>query len=386
MINWIKYILLVSLRKILNIFNIFPIKKNRLLFYSYNGKQYSCNPRQITENLVQNNSQQFEIIWAFKDPKYMRNKIPSNCKAVKYRSILYYYYAKTSRIIIQNVQGYGELQRRKEQDVIQTWHASNGYKQQGRCDGVKRKLELLYHGDYTYVMGGSKSMIERRVRGTMGFDGNVIPGTPRMDLIINRHENDFKEKVYSFLKVDTDEKIVLYAPTWRNNRNDNDYGMDYFIVKSAFEKRFGGKWTIVVRLHPNVYTPLDITEPYVKDGTKYPDIQELLCVSDALISDYSSCVWDFSFRYKPCFLFCNDIEKYGNDRDFDIPVREWHFPMATDMVALKNVIETFDEDVFKSNIKLHHEEMGSLEDGKATDRVCALINELCFPIEKGADA
>lgn len=377
MVNWIKYILLLFLRKALNIFNIFPIKNNRLMFYSYNGKQYSCNPRQISEYLELNFPGQFEIIWAFKKPKNMIDKIPDCYRVVRFRSILYYYYAKTSRVIVQNVQGYGELQRRNGQDVIQTWHASNGYKQQGKCDGVERKLELLYHRDYTYVLSGSKSMMERRVRGTMGFSGKVLPGTPRMDLIINKHQTDYKKRVYSFLEIESDKKIVLYAPTWRKDRNDNDYGMDYSLVKLAFEKRFGGEWVVVVRLHPNVYLPPNIPEPYVKDATKYPDMQELLCVADALISDYSSCVWDFSFTYKPCFLFCKDMEKYGRDRDFDIPVREWRFPVAVDIYSLGELIKSFDESKYKSDIELHHREMGNFEDGRATQRVCSLIKDLC---------
>ncbi|MBQ8133000.1 MAG: CDP-glycerol glycerophosphotransferase family protein [Clostridia bacterium] len=374
----IKYVLLHILRYVLCLFNIFPVRANRIVFYSFNGKQYSCNPRQISEYLEEHYPGQFEIIWAFKNPKEKKALLPENVKAIKYRSVSYYYYAKTARVIVQNVQGYGEIKRRKGQDIIQTWHASNGYKQQGRYTGIRRKLELLYHKDYSIVLSGSDSMTQRRVRGTMGFLGNVINGTPRMDIIINRDHPEYRLKVCKFLGTDENVKILLYAPTWRNNRNDNEYGLNYEQVKDALERRFGGQWIIAVRLHPNVYTAPDINLPFVKNATKYPDMQELLYVADALISDYSSCIWDFSFTDRPCFLYCTDMEKYGQDRDFDIPIRQWRFPLATDMAGLLSDINTYDETAFKKAMELHHQEMGSLEDGSATMRICNVIYHLCL--------
>lgn len=374
--NWIKYIFLWLLRIFLNIFNVFSIKQNRILFYSFNGKQYSCNPRQISEYLSNIYPNKFEIIWAFKNPYKMVPFLPNNIKLIKYRSLKYYYYAKTAKIIVQNVQGFGELSRRKGQDIIQTWHASNGYKQQGNYTGIRRKLELLYHRDYTYVLSGSESMTLRRIRNTMGFTGTVLAGTPRMDVIINRQHPELTKKIHDYFQINDNIKILLYAPTWRNDRNTNNYGLDYSIVKNSLEARFGGTWVIAVRLHPNVYNDLLIKLPYVYNATKYPDMQELLYVVDGLISDYSSCIWDYSFRYKPCFLYCEDLETYGNERNFDIPIERWHFPISTTPKELEQQILSFDNEKFKSEMDAHHKEMGSLEDGKATSRVCDLINDL----------
>ena len=374
--NWVKYIFLLILRFFLDIFNVFPIKNNRIVFYSFNGKQYSCNPRRISECLNEAYPDKNEIIWAFKNPHEMISIIPNNVKTVKYRSLRYYYYAKTARVIVQNVQGFGELRRRKGQDVIQTWHASNGYKQQGNYTGVNRRLELLYHKDYTYVLSGSESMTKRRIRGTMGFTGTILSGTPRMDEIINREHPEWIKKVHEYFRIKEDIKILLYAPTWRKDRNIDNYGLNYSIVKESLEARFGGIWVIAVRLHPNVYKHSLINESYVLDATKYPDMQELLCAADGLISDYSSCIWDYSFRYKPCLLYCGDLKTYGNERNFDIPIKKWHFPVSTSMEELEQEILSFDEEKFRCEMEIHHNEMGSLEDGKATSRVCDLINDL----------
>lgn len=373
---YIQFIGTVILRNLLKCFHVFPLKKNRVLFYSFNGKQYSCNPKRITEELLNKNSD-IEIIWAFKEPRKFENKLDRKIKKVKFRSLSYYYYAKTSRVIVQNVQGFGELSRRKGQDVIQTWHASNGYKQQGKCSGINRKLEILYHKDYSYVLSGSNSMTERRVRGTMGFNGPVIQGTPRMDSIINQDDNSIRDRVYEYFGLDKNTKILLYAPTWRKDRNDNNYGMDYEKVYDVIKKRFGGNWAILIRLHPNVYVPPKLEYPFIYNATAYPDMQDLLYTVDILISDYSSCIWDYSFTYRPCFLYCNDIQKYGKDRDFDIPINKWRFPVCKNMNELVMAIENYDRDSFKKQMELHHCEMGNLEDGNATERACNLIVGLC---------
>ncbi len=375
----VRYIVVRILRVLLCIYHIFPIKSNRVLFMSYNGKQYSCNPRQISEYLNEKYEGQFEIVWAFR--KSVDKNIPSYIKTVRFPSLVYYYYAKTARVIIENAQGFGEYKRRKKQDLIQTWHASNGYKILGQNrftpGSVNAKLVLLEHKGYTYVMCGCESMIERRVRQSMDFHGPVLNGTPRMDMVIHYDGTAYRDKVCQYLGISTDSKILLYAPTWRDDRKVTDYGLDYAKLKDALVNRFGGDWIIAVRLHPHVREKVETEYDFVRDATKYPDMQELICVADAMITDYSSCIWDFSFTYRPCFLFCNDLEKYRDGRAFDIPIEQWHFPIAQTMDELVGLIAGYNDEENRRNIDLHHKEMGNLEDGHATQRVCTLIHVLC---------
>ena len=368
------YAFIILLRAFLNIFNLFPIRQNRIMFYSFNGKQYSCNPRRITERIMADGKDGYEIIWAFKHPEAMAHLLPKGIKAVRYRSLRYYYLAKTSKVIVVNVQGYGELARRKGQTVIQTWHASNGYKRVGvHLTGVERKFNLLCHRDYSYVMCGSKNMEKNRVRGSMAFTGPTLKGTPRMDSMINQDLAGMREKVYAWLDIEPACKMLLYAPTWRRDRNETDYGLDYGLIKERMEKRFGGEWIIVIRLHPNVYRKLDVDADYVRDATKYPDMEELVYVADAMVSDYSSCIWDYSFTYRPCFLLCTDLQDYDDTRNFDLPIESWGFPVCTSSAELGDAIVDYDDERHRRAMEKHHEDMGSLEDGHATERVCALI-------------
>jgi CDP-glycerol glycerophosphotransferase len=119
---------------------------------------------------------------------------------------------------------------------------------------------------------------------------------------------------------------------------------------------------------------IDINNVSYKNVTAYPDMQELLYITDVLITDYSSSMWDFSLTYKPGFLFTPDIQEYKNERDFYIPVSEWPFPFAlTNEQLCKNILKfNKDENLFK--IKQHHIKLGSYENGNATKRVLELLN------------
>ena len=100
-----------------------------------------------------------------------------------------------------------------------------------------------------------------------------------------------------------------------------------------------------------------------------------MLVSDVLISDYSSSVWEFSFTGKPCFLYCYDLKQYTDDRDFYIPIREWHFPVSETMDELIEQVEGFSEDDFHRGMEMHHNELGSYEKGNATKKVTEMLIE-----------
>lgn len=109
----------------------------------------------------------------------------------------------------------------------------------------------------------------------------------------------------------------------------------------------------------------------------YPDMQELLCATDILITDYSSCMWDFSLMYKPCFIYANDLEEYKIERNFHTPIKEWPFPLSINNDELIKNINDFDNNKYIKKVKEHHEKLGSYENGQASKKMCILINSIC---------
>lgn len=373
---YLNYCGTLFLRLLSNVLNIFPIRKNRIVFYSFNGKSCSCNPYYISKYLSEAYGDKLDMIWSFKEPDRFVDAVPVNCRRVKFRSLKHYYYLKTAQIVVYNVQEQGEVGRRKKQTFVQTWHASNGYKKISHAkDPLDQKRLALMHKNYSIVLSGCESMTQRRVRTSMGFEGEIIHGTPRMDALVNQDQPEIRQKVLQHYGLADDTKLLLYAPTWKKDRTDSNYGFDTERIKAAVEAKFGGTWIILVRFHPNMQVADDLENEYVKNATNYSDIQELIYAADLMITDYSSCIWDFSFLERPGFLFCTDFEENtGNDR-FEIPIQEWGFPVCETMDALIDAIVSYDEEENKARIKENHITMGSFEDGHATERICSRIME-----------
>lgn len=119
---------------------------------------------------------------------------------------------------------------------------------------------------------------------------------------------------------------------------------------------------------------IHVTGEQVIDVMEYPDMQELLCAADILITDYSSCVWDYAFLKRPCFLFVPDKEEYISNTGFYVSVDQWPFLQAGDMEELLRRIEEYKPDRAEVLIGEHLSKLGSYEKGeccrKVVDRIC----------------
>ena len=375
----LKYLYARFMRIILTPIILIPTKNNRVVFNSYNGNQYSCNPRCVSEWIK--NENKYEIIWAFKEPqkfKYLEKEF--GYKLCRYRSFKYYFYSLTAKVTVCNAQGAGEMPIRKDHFEIQTWHGGGGgYKKSALDDKtISNHSKARYENDdkrYSLMCASSKTSLKNTVRGGLDFKGLVIGGTPRNDLLINRDHDELFSKVHAALGVGPERKILLYAPTWRVGHVSSGKEIDSERLKRSLSERFGGEWVIAVRSH---YLASKNRITGEVDASAYPDMQELLYVVDALITDYSSSIWDFSFTYKPCFLYCTDLKDFKQERDFYSPINSWGFPLAENEEQLNQVISDFNEEEFKKNMVQHHDKNGSFEKGKATEDMARIIDAVCF--------
>ena len=126
---------------------------------------------------------------------------------------------------------------------------------------------------------------------------------------------------------------------------------------------------VFLRLHPNIAS-LDtsslVNDSRVVDVTKYPDMQELMCVADVLITDYSSSMFDFPLLQRPCCLYATDVEDY--DRGFYYKFDELPFPLARTQEQLVSIIESFDADAYSAAVETFcKEKVGLLEKGTACE-------------------
>ena len=114
----------------------------------------------------------------------------------------------------------------------------------------------------------------------------------------------------------------------------------------------------------------------IVDATAYPDIQELLVYADVVITDYSSCIFDYMLSGRPAFIYAPDLEQYNTERGFYYPLEETPFAIAKNMDILEERIETFDQHVYAAEVERFLASKGCMEDGQAARRVADLIMEV----------
>lgn len=365
------------------------VQNNKICFISHRGMQYSCNPMYLSKYLTEHYPGQFEIVWAFNDPKKFSFLKSEGIRVVCKESKEHLRHLMTAKVIITNVDFYVYLPKVRGQIALDTWHGGGCYKTCGFANAQnlmtnrqKRHFKRLYSKVNLYC-SSSQAFTQQTIRESRLFQGEVLEvGMPRNDILVNGGRPDIKKKVQTYFDLGENTKIVLYAPTYRSQQEMAEMPtLNVEGLLSALQTRFGGEWTCLFRQHHLSKA----AQKGVLSATEYPDMQELLYAADVLVSDYSSCIWDFSLMLKPIFLFCPDLERYSVARDFYVPIDNWHFILTQSQDELEGKILNFDEAEYRQGIERHHQELGDCETGQATRFMCERIYKECFPTHEAEE-
>ena len=362
------------LRFILKAVYIVPVKKRRIYLSSNRGTSISCNPWYIFEYMREKYPHTFEYIW-----EYDKEADPmEDVKYVKPHTAASVFYMLTSGIIISN-DGIGSfIPKRKSQCFINTWHGGGAYKRVGGDTIQDPKdpeviINRICGGQTDVFLSGCKKFTEvMHIAKAVPTERFLECGMPRNDFLIHGTDKDVKGKVYRYFGLDPETKIVLFAPTYRGVEGNANFDLEIDIKGciEALKKRFGGEWVFLMRKHHFV-EHVD-TEGCI-DAGDYPDMQELLYTVDVFITDYSSTIWDYSLTYKPGFLFAPDFDQYESERNFYSDPETWAFPIAKTNQELQKLILDYDDDKNREKIETHHELLGDMESGHATETVVRTI-------------
>lgn len=385
---------------ILTLLRFFCIKRGRVMCVCWGGNKYNCNPKAITDTLMRSsNAKEFEVFFAFQNHCYYKDVLTDGIKCVQIGSLEYFYKLATSQFVIANTRITGILwpmPKKKGQYYIQTQHGGHGIK---RVEfDVKETLSPSYvqsaiiDTERTDLMLSDSKYWTNVYRKAYHYRGEVLEhGLPRNDIFFADDDikRNLKKNLLQFIKTHSNEKysdelrfskFLIYTPTFRNNCQKDVYGFDVDRVVEALEAKFGGMWYILVSSHPNMlgyYKEIyDFSHPRLIDIGMYPELQELLVVSDVLITDYSSAEMDFSLTERPVFQLCKDISNY--DRGFYIHPIELPFPYAENTETLCDNILNFNETEYINNLnKFNSSVIGLAETGCASQYVVNwLINKV----------
>ena len=352
-------------------------KERIIVFDSYMGKQYSCNPRAIYEYMLEHFPREgIRYVWAFCDTQQGRNLIHDpHTRICRYYSLKHLWYACIADVQITNFNFVPAEKRR--QIRVETWHGGGCYKKVGSEIEYQSKQYGRYiqrkYNSITCFISSSRYFTDKVIREQFGYTGEVLGiGMPRNDLLLLPGKREEKAAaVRAGLEICADSFVVLYAPTYRDFTDKRFEPLDPDRLRQAVKNRFGREVVILYRGH---HLSLDHgrCDQFI-NVNDYPDMQELLLISDMLISDYSSSIWDYSFTGRPCFLYAPDLAEYTLYRGFDVDIHEWGFPVCEDNASLENQILSFDRDVFLGSMQKHHASLGSYENGDASEKVCRFI-------------
>ena len=334
-----------------------PVKKGRIVCWSYDFKQYSCNPKALTEYILANHPE-YEVIWVFRK-RLDISSIEGKVKCVRFRTLEYQKAINTAEFIVTNCRtdpfSY-YWRKRKKQKYIMQWHGGVALKrvEKDAEDKLGYKYLRKAHKDSQacdLMISGSGNQTDL-IRSAFWYDKDILErGTPRNDVFFDTEQHkEMRAKVCEYMGVPQDSKLVLYAPTFRKPVTLEPYRIDWVATTEAFKKFFNSENVVIMlRLHPNIMTRDTsslINAPSVIDMTKYHDMQELLCISDVLMTDYSSSMFDYSLLERPCILYATDLEAY--DRGYYHKFSELPYPIAQSQEELINIIETFDHQAYQT--------------------------------------
>ncbi|MDN6612561.1 MAG: CDP-glycerol glycerophosphotransferase family protein, partial [Staphylococcus equorum] len=290
------------------IFRLLPKKRNKIVYYSYWGDQYACSPKAIYQYL-NTKKKNFKNIWILND---INMPIEGNPIKIKKNSLKYWYHLATSKYFIQNTNMPVWYKKRKGQLELQTFHGTF-MKTMGfdtpefKFETRKKKIDEFQKkvNNWDYVSVPSNYMGDKALS---AFNTNVKlikHGFPRNDMIFKAL--NYTENIKSKLNIPNDKKIVLYAPTWREETS-SDINLDI----NAMQKELGDSYILLIRAHYMVSNNMDIREnyPFAIDVSNYPSIEELYTISDVLITDYSSVMFDYAYLKRPMLFYAYDLEKY----------------------------------------------------------------------------
>lgn len=363
------------------LFRVLPIQKNKVVFCCIEGTTgYTCNPKYIAEELIARRGD-YDLIWLVND---VSKSFPGKIRVVKNSLWNRALELSTARVWIDNSRKQLEVRKRKNQIYIQTWHAKLGFKptclDRGAAFSEIARLVSSHDSSMIDVVLSNSDWYDATLPTGMLYHGEVWrTGSPRCDILVKGREKA-RLAVREKYRLPQSAHILMHAPTFRGGSEGitrkvrmDQTGFDYSELLSALESRFGGKWHIFLRQHPQVVSrnldraPVD---ERVIDVSRVDDMYELLAGCDAFLTDYSSAAFDAAVTRMPVFLYAEDCDSFQNERGRLLwKMEELPFPFARSNHELQNKIRTFDNRKYGVKLDNLFAETGMVEDGHAAKRV-----------------
>lgn len=365
-----------------------PKKKNMIVFESFLGKQYSDSPKAIFEEwqrLYPND----RLIWSVDSRSVL--DLPNHVASVRRLSLKWVYVLARSKVWISNSRLPNWLPKDRHTIYLQTWHGTPLKKLALDMNEVhmpgtnteKYKQSFTHESKkWDYLISPNKYSSEIFKR-AFAFENKMLEtGYPRNDLFYQPQKlREIQKITKSRLNLPPGKKVVLYAPTWRDQQNEGKgkYRLSIPLDFERFIQKFSDEYVLLVRFHYLVSENLDLKNvaPHVIDVSNYPDIAELYTISDVLITDYSSVMFDYAHLSRPMLFYVYDLEEYRDViRGFYLEfTEEAPGPLLKSEDDLFNALQNLNkiEADYQEQLNKFRQKFCEFDDGKASAKIVQVL-------------
>lgn len=348
------------------------VKANKITFFSARREEISGNFEFVYNKIKDDKNLDINFLFNTKSFRYMTNK------EIKEFATM----CATSKVIVldEYTPQIHLIDLKPETKLVQLWHACGAFKtfgftRIGRPKGSPQPTRN--HRSYDYVTVSSSYCKKCHSEGFGIATDNVVPtGIARTDVFFDEeYKEKFKKSFYEQYPQLKDKKIIMFAPTFRGNlKGDANYPMGLFDVKKVC-KTLGDEYAIIIKHHPFITEKHPIPNKYkdrVIDLSENTEINDLLFISDLVITDYSSLVFECSLLNLPMLFYAYDLQTYIKSRDFYFDYK-LYVPgkICNNINVLLDSI--LNEDYQTEKIAPFRDMFFENLDGKSTERIANLL-------------
>jgi len=303
------------------IFRRMSMKDNWIVFESFLGKNYSDSCKYIYKYLACTRGPAYRYIWVVNDKN---TRIPGRVTKVRYLSLKWFYYTSRARYYVNNMRQPKWMHKREGSTLLETWHGTPLKKLVFDMDDVHSatpsyKMDVYSQSrKWDYLISDNPFSTETFERCFLYPKSKILEtGYPRNDILYAEEKDLVAGSIKRELGIAADKKVILYAPTWR----DDEYygpGSYQFALKLDLErlrKELSDEYVILLRTHYFIADAIDTQgmEGFAYNVSRYNDIAELYLISDICITDYSSVFFDFANLKRPILFYVYDFDKYKDE-------------------------------------------------------------------------
>lgn len=346
----------------------------RVVYNSYNGR-YSDSPRVVHEALVARGDD-VEHVW-LSDAQHLGG-FPARTATVPICTDEAVQALESADLVVSNSHLEMDWRKRDGATYVQTWHGTP--LKRIHADVLWGPPGLLEHlsldVDRWDVLLSPNAFSTATMRQAFRWDGEVLEiGYPRNDVLVSPQAGAIRARVRHDLGIPDGRTAVLYTPTWRDDAFwEGGLDADPLALDiDRFTRDLGNDHVLLLRLHYKLTGRLRASDhPAVLDVSYHPDIAELYLAADAMVTDYSSTMFDFAVTGKPLLFYTYDMERYRDELRgfyFDLTA-EPPGPVVPTTTALVEELASLDEVVrgYADAYERFRERFCHLDDGRATER------------------